>query len=215
MNIYWMVNILLGCVFCQATQNICNCNDRLETICAGPGETVHIPCPELQTTDLMLNLNKNEKVISNCVFNSTNKMLNCTHKLSSDNVVPENQSGFKLTVTNASSNGIYRCDSKSIFPPPVSKTTGPLTILVLVQGHQCQSTTVDVDTRTHTDLRLVWIGVLAFLSIYSLIVSIIAVVTWVKLKRSDAYSDYMNTKPRPSKDRKKKRGIQTPTPRYF
>lgn len=215
MSIYWMVSIFLGCMFCQASQNICNFNDQLETICAAPRDTVHIPCPDLHNTDLVVDLIKNEKGISRCIFNSTTKTLNCVHELSSDIIVPENQTGFNLTVTNASSHGLYRCDSRTIFPPPISKNTGPSKILVLVQGHQCLSSMAEVHIRTYMDLGPVWIGVLVFLCAYSLIVSIITVVNWVKLKRMDSYSDYMNTKPRPSKDRKKRRGIQTPTPLYF
>ncbi|XP_030007793.1 T-cell-specific surface glycoprotein CD28 [Sphaeramia orbicularis] len=217
MSVYWMANILLGIMFCQARQglSICNCNDHLITVCAAPRETVHVPCPYLGDKDLMFNLIKNEDVISNCVFSSTNKTLNCDHKLSSDIIVSENQTGFNLTVTNASSHGIYKCDSQSTFPPPVEKATGPSKILVLVQGHQCLRKTEEVHKSHKMDLSLVWITVTAFLCTYSLIVSIIAVVNWVKLKRSDSYSDYMNTKPRPSKERKKRRGIQTPTPRHF
>lgn len=131
----------------------------------------------------------------------------------------ENKSAsFKLTGVNAISYGIYRCVAIVNFPPPLRKVPSALRILVRVEGHQCKITDKGSpkDPITDGDQKdgslWIWIPVLVVLGIYSLIVTIISCVNWSRL---DSQSDYMNTKPKAPRDRKKKRGVQIPVPRHF
>ncbi|XP_044043977.1 T-cell-specific surface glycoprotein CD28 isoform X2 [Siniperca chuatsi] len=84
------------------------------------------------------------------------------------------------------------------------------------KGHQCKHNKDCSDSRDQNSVfPWIWILVVLLIIIYSIIVTIIAFINWVKLRRTDSQSDYMNTKPRAPRDRKKKRGVQTPIPRHF
>ncbi|TDG96228.1 hypothetical protein EPR50_G00237660 [Perca flavescens] len=115
-----------------------------------------------------------------------------------------------LTGVNANSYGFYRCELIITYLPPLRTKQSTSRILVLVEGHQCQSPSGD----QNNGFLWIWILVLVLFGIYSLIVTIIASIIWVKWRRSDSQSDYMNTKPKATRNRKK-RGFQNPIPRHF
>lgn len=129
---------------------------------------------------------------------------------------------FVLTEATAESQGTYSCMVIRTYPPPIIKECARR-ILLLDEGFHIQSsqqnssniTAEKQDPRETQGYLWIWITVVAFLGAYSLIVTILALVNWMKLKKTDSQSDYMNTKPRAARGNKKNRGVQNPFPKYF
>ncbi|XP_072304828.1 uncharacterized protein [Eucyclogobius newberryi] len=189
------------------SSSICDCNYRLRSVCVGPSDSVFVPCPALVSEDWTLQLLQDQTVISSFCFpnpsscnpapapSRTNQTTpNPDHNVSLTN--RRSQRGFNLTVRGQSSHGLYVCEGKSMFPPPVRKEAGPEQVLVLVQGHQCD---LKVDPRPDpvqgAGPVLVWIIAVACLSSYSLLISIVCARLWVKSRSSECERDYVNTKP--------------------
>lgn len=222
-----MFVILTSCWASSATQTwgTCTCNYELEAVCLPAGHSVLVPCPNLTEGDFRFNLKKNGKVIhSESCINDKNA-LNCTPKYSRArvevlNTETENKSiSFKLTEVNASSFGAYRCEGTVVFPPPRRPSVYAAGKLLLVEGHQCKINkhrkdpqTEDVESR---DFSWIWIVVLVSVIIYSVIITVCASFCWIKLKKTDSQSDYMNTKPRAPRGHRRNRGVQNPAPRYL
>uniref|UniRef100_A0A3Q3NGY6 T-cell-specific surface glycoprotein CD28-like n=1 Tax=Labrus bergylta TaxID=56723 RepID=A0A3Q3NGY6_9LABR len=178
--------------------------DKLKSVCVAAGDSVSVPCPNMTGEDFRLNLLKDQEVISNHTCSLGNKL----HiKTDNDSV------SFLLTGVNASSHGVYRCEGQVRFPPPLLPAVpGAVSILVLIEGHQCK-----VPKQECSDNPWIWIWILALVSVtlYSVIITVSAVFFWVKLRKTDSQSDYMNTKPRAPRGQRKNRGVQNPAPRYF
>nr|BCK60956.1 T-cell costimulatory receptor CD28 [Sebastiscus marmoratus] len=222
MRACWMFMILLSCRLSHATKEPCICKEH-KTVCVPAGNDVFVLCPDLTGQEVTFNLFKDEEVI----YNHT-----CFHEKLTANCKPrhtvlgvELRDTFMLTGVNASSYGTYRCEVKVMYPPPFLQACSAC-IHVQVEGHQCKlnkddekSETDDKKPETAGDQKdgflWIWILGLVLLGVYSLTVTIIAVIIWVKLRGADSQSDYMNTKPKASRDRKKKRGVQIPIPRHF
>ncbi|XP_076579851.1 T-cell-specific surface glycoprotein CD28 [Chaetodon auriga] len=220
MSACWMFVILMGCRLGPShstqTPSTCACHDHLETICASPGDTVTVPCPKLDANHVIFKLLQDEEMIYNQSYVREKKAL--SHKPTHNGVgveLRENKDNssvsFRLTGVNNSSHGIYRCEGTVIYPPPLKTVSSNWRVLVLLEGHQCcrNAKSPGPNCGFH------WIWILILVSIYSIIATIIAVVIWVKLRRTDSQSDYMNTKPKAPRERRKKRGVQNPIPRHF
>ncbi|XP_070786799.1 T-cell-specific surface glycoprotein CD28 [Enoplosus armatus] len=224
MSACWMFMILMGYRLFHAaqSQSSCTCNDQLETVCIPAGHNVTVPCPKLIGEDVTFNLLKDQEVIYN--YTSGDEKNSPNYKPAYTRVGMElhenkenNTVSFMLTGVNVSRHGIYRCEGIVMFPPPFIKVQSASRILVLVEGHQCKDNKNCVNPKTDENQNSIfrWIGMLVVLSIYCIIVTIFALVNWVNQRKTDSQSDYMNTKPRAPKDRKKKRGVQNPIPRHF
>lgn len=219
-----MFMILLSCRSSHATKSQSTCEDQLKIYCVPARANVHVSCPQIPGEDVTFNLLKEEEVIYNYTCIGAIKASNCTSRYTRVGVdvheITENKSvSFMLTGVKASSYGIYRCEGMNTFPPPYYKVASTSWVLVRIEGHQCKSkqNNSKLETGGEQTERFLWICIvgLVVLCIYSLIVSIVACVIWVKWRRSDSQSDYMNTKPKAARDRKKKRGVQIPIPRHF
>uniref|UniRef100_A0A3Q3J935 Immunoglobulin V-set domain-containing protein n=2 Tax=Monopterus albus TaxID=43700 RepID=A0A3Q3J935_MONAL len=220
MSVCWILMILLGCRTSHATQSQsnCTCNDHLKTVCESHRGTVHVQCPNVTTekSEVRFRLYKDRKIISSlsCSRNKTVYGWTCTSESTEEGVSPNikhTSVSFALTALTNSSQGIYSCESTIEFPPPFTKST--LSILVLVHEYQCMC--IEDSNNVNHGFHWIWILVAVLLLIYSLTVTIIASVVWVKMRRMDSQSDYMNTKPRGPRERRKKKGIQNPIQRHF
>ncbi|XP_032362650.1 uncharacterized protein si:dkey-1h24.6 [Etheostoma spectabile] len=224
MRACWMFMILLSCSLSRATKSQSIPKDRLEIVCVPANDNVSVPCPELEGEDVTFKLFKEDKMIYNHTYNAEKN--NASHGKPPYTRVgvelhqnKENKpDSFMLTGVNASSYGIYRCEYVVTYPPPLKTVPSTLRILLLVEGDHCKFNKTYSKPTTGEDQKngflWVWILALVLFGIYSLIVTIIASIIWVKWRGSDSQSDYMNTKPKATRNRKK-RGFQNPIPRYF
>ncbi|XP_044200925.1 cytotoxic T-lymphocyte protein 4 [Thunnus albacares] len=220
MRVCWIFMILLGCRLSHASESksSCPCDYKVKTVCVPAGDIVSIPCPDMNGEDMTFSLLKNNEVIYNQTCNFGKPTSNCKLNDSMGVALHEHNKSvrFNLTGVNDNSHGLYRCEVIVTYPPPYIKEGNVLWILVLVQGHQCNvSSPGKPEPLVVPGLHWIWICVSVVLIIYSTAVTIIAVVNYMKFKHSDSQNDYMNTKPRAPKDRKKKRGLENPIPRHF
>ncbi|XP_078100215.1 uncharacterized protein LOC144513028 [Sander vitreus] len=217
MRACWMFMILLSCRLSHSTESPGICKNQLNMDCVPVNGNVSVPCPEFEGEDVTFELHKDDKVIYlTCNPDGNNRSL-CKPPYTRVGIEhhqkKENKSvSFMLTGVNASSYGIYRCDRIITFPPPLTTVQSTLWILVLVEGHQCSNPKRGGDQ--NNGFLWIWILGLVLFGIYSLTVTIIATIIWVKWRRSDSQSDYMNTKPKETRNCKK-RGFQNPIPRHF
>uniref|UniRef100_UPI0037E9BC53 T-cell-specific surface glycoprotein CD28 n=1 Tax=Semicossyphus pulcher TaxID=241346 RepID=UPI0037E9BC53 len=225
MKVCWMFMILVGCRLARAkSENASNCNDNVRNFCVPAGDRVSVPCPDLTGEDFEFKLFKDKKNIYNHTCSHDKNKPNCTAPYTRGGVElhqKNNSITFMLTGVNKCSHGVYRCEGRHLFPPPIlPPKCGAVNVRVLVEGHQCKmdKCVVEAEKREKKNVNSAfsWIWILVILPvIYSVIMTVLASVFWVKLKKTDTQSDYMNTKPRAPRDRKKNRGVQNPTPRYF
>ncbi len=113
--------------------------EQLKTVSVNAGGSVVVPCPEMEGREFVFNLFKDQEMIYNCTRSDENNATSCKPPFTRVGVVQHekeenNSSHFSLSVVNASSLGIYRCDGMVMFPPPLLKKTSALEILVLVKG---------------------------------------------------------------------------------
>ncbi|XP_028256440.1 T-cell-specific surface glycoprotein CD28 [Parambassis ranga] len=221
MRVCWMFVVLLGCSSSLLTrsESPCDCNGQGETLyfMVNASSSVTVPCRNMTKYEVItFNLFQDEVVIYN---------FNHNHNHSKDEQSPSNTHpqtlswknvtlvknaqgeflGFKLTGVTASSQGIYRCQGISRFPPPLIKNCSQRVVVILSPSQVDQG----------YKLLWIWIVVVVLLTAYSLIITVFAVHSTVKLRRTECNNDYMNTKPRAPRGHKKNRGIQTPIPRHF
>ncbi|KAK5891223.1 hypothetical protein CgunFtcFv8_018499 [Champsocephalus gunnari] len=212
MKACWMFMILLSCRLSQADKT-----QQLKMICVPFGGDAPVPCPELNQRDATLNLIKNEESISKQKRISSG---NTTWKppTKAEVELHENREHksvhFMLTGVNASSFGLYRCEATVFHPPPIETMPSTVFILVQVEGHQCSLNTKAGGGQTD-GLLWIWILGLVVLSIYGVTATIIAGIFWVRWRSSESHTDYMNTKPKAPRDRRKNKWVQNPGPRHF
>ncbi|XP_061548181.1 T-cell-specific surface glycoprotein CD28 [Phycodurus eques] len=199
----WVIVILLGYRFSPAgtTQRQCPCQYELHAVCAHDPATVSVPCPKMAGEDLTFALLKDEQVIYNQKCNYTNNALDCESNTSADLVLREANTSvsFVLTGETARKGGLYRCEGMVTFPPPFKTQMSAVRILVHVEGHHCSTGKTKVG---NGDL-MIWIPVLGILCIYSIIITIIAVVNWITDRQAEFQNDYVNTKPSVTSQRRR------------
>ncbi|XP_056286998.1 uncharacterized protein si:dkey-1h24.6 [Pseudoliparis swirei] len=210
MRACWMLLMLLSCRLSHAakSQESCACKDQITIVCVPAGGDVLVPCPKLAGEDMIFNLFKDDEVIRNHTCIGDTQASDCKPRYTGAGVkllenTDNNSFSFTLTGVKAGSYGIYGCEGTRMFPPPF--VTSTLWMLLLVEGHQCN---FHQDDRTpghqYNDFLWIWILGLALLGTYSLTITIIILVKW---RTSDSQRDYVNTRPKTHKDRRKKRGL--------
>lgn len=223
MGLLWMLLVLLSCSFSQATPRKCSCDDE-STVYFVPEKgsiDVLVPCPNVSGVDLDFFLYKDKEKIYN--YTSPKEISHGWPDVKLDKNKENKTVGFILTNLTTESQGIYVCTISRTYPPPYTPEERGPEILLLDERfrfqsseHNCSSLTEErQDSRELQSFPWIWITVVALLSTYSLVVSVLALVSWRKLRKTDCQSDYINTKPRAPRGNKKKRGVQNPIPRYF
>ncbi|XP_018516445.1 uncharacterized protein LOC108872968 isoform X2 [Lates calcarifer] len=125
MSVCWMFMVLLACMASHAaqSQSTCTCSEKFTkqiTICSPSTETVYVPCPNMTADIMTFTLLKDEEIISNQTCNKEQDAQNCTLVR------------FSLNEMTHRSSGIYRCEGRSIFPPPSIKVQSDLRIRIHV-----------------------------------------------------------------------------------
>ncbi|XP_058478556.1 T-cell-specific surface glycoprotein CD28 [Solea solea] len=210
MTLCWMSLMLLSCSFSSValSHSTCSCNVSIE-----------VQCPNMTKKEMTFDLFRDGDIISQvkCVRekNATMKCERQPQRAGVDLREDRHHNSVSFLVTKSRC-GLYQCEGTVVFPPPMLKVPSVLRIKVL-EGLPCTCSEDGGNPGDDPNQRLVWIWivVVAFLSIYGVTVTAIAVVYWVKLRNTDAHSDYINTKPRVSRERRKKKGVQKPIPRHF
>ncbi|KAM3585557.1 uncharacterized protein V6R79_020741 [Siganus canaliculatus] len=199
-GVCWMLMILVGCRLSHAnpSQSDCAHSDQVEYVCVPAGHRVAVPCPVLQGEEVKFNLFKSGNMTS---------LDGELHKNEDNKSV-----SFMVTAVNSSSSAVYRCVGTVMYPPPLRTVPGDRGYLVLTEGNQChhkQDQTKEPNSVRH------WIWILAVVSVYSFTITVVAAVLSVKLRSTDSQSDYMNTKPRAHRERRRKGEVKHPIPRHF
>lgn len=223
MSVCWILLVLLGfgsshAIKCLST---CACNDQVKIACAADGDRVSVPCPFSDVQEMHFTLFMGKEKIASYIFDNQNnsrqtkQLLNVIKGV--DLYVNATERSFNFVL--AARSGNYSCETKNTFPPPIRSMHNAAMILVLMQGHECNCSAdsdpfIQHEVKTHEPPLWIWILGFAAVSVYGVIVTIIACVNWLKLKTSESNSDYMNTKPRAPKGHRK-RGVQHPVPRHF
>ncbi|XP_069554521.1 T-cell-specific surface glycoprotein CD28 [Brachyistius frenatus] len=225
----WVLVILLGCGFSRGTPSSSNgtCAELLKIyrIPANGSMSVFVSCPNVTGRDVTFTLFKGkEELYKHCVGSDGKTSPDCQSQQPRPDIKPNKNKedkfvGFILSGVADRTLDMYRCRVTITFPPPLQTEWSTRPILVVLEGQHCiEDDNIGHKVKTEdTTQRFPWIWVLvvAFLSTYSLTVTVIAFVSWLKLRETDSQSDYMNTKPRAPGDRRKKRGVLNPIPRYF
>ncbi|XP_026216966.1 T-cell-specific surface glycoprotein CD28-like [Anabas testudineus] len=216
MSVCWMLMVLLGCRLSHASQPQsschCPCNEELRNTSELHREVL-VPCPNVTANEMAFSLIKDETMISNIRCNRENKTFNCTP--SQGVIVHQNtQDGLVSFILTDSSQGLYRCKGEVLFPPPYREVPSEVRIRIFVKGLRCECNK-EAEKGSNSGVLWIWIMVVVVLIIYSLTVTITAFLIWIKLRRTDSQSDYMNTKPRAPRERKKRKGVQYPVARYI
>ncbi|XP_072235654.1 uncharacterized protein [Leuresthes tenuis] len=207
MKVCWMFVILLYYMSSYTAQCLSpnSSNEETKTYCV-PREGhmfVFVPCPNEQG-DVTFRLYKNQDPI----WSVQQALLRA---------LDPNLIGFRI---NGTSNTTYKCEATIAYPPPIKKREGPK-IQVLAVGENCtRDPTCNATEKSPIEEEIqrtqwIWITVVVLLSTCNLTITIVASVLWFKLKGEDSQSDYMNTKPIGLRNRKKKKTVQNPAPRYF
>lgn len=223
MGLLWMLLVLLSCSFSQATPSKCSCGDVsiVHFVPEKGSIQVLVPCPNVSGVDLDFFLHKDEEQIYN--YTSTQEISHGRLDVKLDKNEENQTVGFILTKVTTESHGIYVCKIARTYPPPYTQQSGQRILLLderlrfQSSQHNCNNFTEERQdvSREIQSFPWIWMTAVALLSIYSLVVSVLALVSWTKLRKTDCQSDYINTKPRAPRGNKKKRGVQNPIPRYF
>nr|XP_012774911.1 uncharacterized protein LOC101482322 isoform X2 [Maylandia zebra] len=192
MRISWMFMCLLVCKSSYGTQ------DQSDSNCDWSGLTLHDSSNDNVTVTCPLILPKDEEISfyllkdKDMIYSHTCKQ-NCTGMKWDAGELHTNGSHWFFTVKLGHNiRGLYRCNITRAYPPPLTKDYGD-PVLVIEFPHQCPTPTCNpTGDAPNTSQEWIWIMVIAIL----------------KLKNTENQSDYMNTKPRAPRDRKKKKGLQ-------
>ncbi|XP_051914892.1 uncharacterized protein si:dkey-1h24.6 [Hippocampus zosterae] len=211
----WVIRIILGSMIAMANpiQGMCPCKYELQAVCKHNPATIYVPCPMLVGEDLTFALRKDEKVIHTQKCNSNKMTVDCEPNPCAELMLREVNTSvsFVLTGEMAKNGGLYRCEGTVTFPPPLKTEMSAVGILVHVEGHKCSSG----KTKEGNGYLWIWITVLGVLCVYSIIITIIAVVNRVKVRQEQFQNDYINTKPRGTSQRERERGFRNTQQLYF
>lgn len=207
-----MFIILLGYKFLHTAQSQTTCP------CSEQPNPVSVPCPDKSGYQkLTIKLYKDNEEIFRISCDQGNGTHDCPAPRSRGALrYVDKDNAFIITELTGSAYGIYYCEIIKTFPPPLITVPSTLKIQTL-EGRICKSNQTSTTHSDNPSHGFVWIWTVAvvLLIIYSITVTIIALINWVKLRKTDSHSDYMNTKPRALRERRKKKGVKNPVPRYL
>uniref|UniRef100_A0A3Q0QPF6 CD28 molecule n=1 Tax=Amphilophus citrinellus TaxID=61819 RepID=A0A3Q0QPF6_AMPCI len=220
MRISWMFIFFLVCKLCHTAQPQSDAKCQyiiLKRVSANGNVTVPCPHTPSEEDEIMFYLLKDEEVIHNYTCKQAN---NCTGSINLGVELDKNNSSWFFTLRGGPKiSGLYRCNSTKTYPPPLEKRQGA-PVLVKEFPHVPGRPTTNLPDVSATippqflQIPWIWIAVIALVSIYAITATIIALINWQKLKKTESQSDYMNTKPIAPRDRRKKRGVQN-IPKHF
>ncbi|XP_024150078.1 uncharacterized protein LOC112160010 [Oryzias melastigma] len=176
-------------------------------------QRVFVVCPNVTAQDVLFKLLINNVSAANVSCITENNTRKCSSLPSNASVTFQDEvasMGFELRGARAKVDAAYKCEGHQKFPPPYKLSQRESWFLVFHEEPRTAPTVPPEKDR----LLWMWITVVTLLSAYSLAITITTFALWFKLNDVDSQNDYENTKPPPSRNRPKKRGLQNPTPRY-
>uniref|UniRef100_A0A8C6PLP9 Immunoglobulin V-set domain-containing protein n=1 Tax=Nothobranchius furzeri TaxID=105023 RepID=A0A8C6PLP9_NOTFU len=222
LGVCWRTIILLSYVPSQVLLQQSTKGCDVLVLSARSHPPVFVPCPALPANaqEVIMELFKDQESIWKCKTDISSKQQCNQTQL---NIQPHknefNQTdGLKIMALPRTSQAIYRCQVGIEYPPPYKLMNSAERVLVLekdkVQGTRKTDHCSSAKQSTEDGHRLpwVWITVVSLLCTYSIAVTIFALVIWFKLSGAEYQNDYMNT--RATRNIRKKKGVQTPIPRY-
>uniref|UniRef100_H2T9I9 CD28 molecule n=1 Tax=Takifugu rubripes TaxID=31033 RepID=H2T9I9_TAKRU len=193
-----------------------NRKNRLNTVCVPVGGNVNVPCPNSSAEDIKFSLFKDGECVHHHtqISGATTPNQNTSTNPVGVEYPSANSPNFTITGVNASSHGIYTCEVTEMFPPPLMTLYSDLRILVLIEGHQCSAKDKNPTIRENQTCGCGWMWIFALvIGSYSVTVTIGAIIIWVKWRREDSQSDYINTISKTTRYNKRK--LHIPTMHYF
>ncbi|XP_056445044.1 uncharacterized protein LOC130381439 [Gadus chalcogrammus] len=208
--------LLLGC--CVRAWDLDNCCSCPVVRCVPAGDLVFVPCPSpslLKNADVSFRLEHSEEMASfdfdgsrwnrseldavleeNVTMAKRRTEINV--KMHLNKTASDGWARFALIGVTAEDSGLYRCSAKVIYPAPVLTLCNASTVDLRLEGHQCEAPVVCGPPVSGPPEGLsirIWIGAVAALGVYALLVTVVASVKIVRVNKDELnQSEYMNTK---------------------
>ncbi|XP_059905279.1 T-cell-specific surface glycoprotein CD28-like [Gadus macrocephalus] len=210
------VVLLLGsCVRAWDLDNCCSCH---LVRCVPTGDLVFVPCPSpslLKNADVSFRLEHSEEMASydfegsrwnrseldagleeNVTMAKRRTEINV--KMHLNTTASDGWARFALVGVAAEDSGLYRCSATVTHPPPGLILCNASTVDLRLEGHQCEAPVVcgpPVSGPPEGLSTWIWIGAMAALGVYALLVTVVASVKIVRVNKDEKnQSEYMNTK---------------------
>ncbi|CAL8284281.1 unnamed protein product [Gadus morhua 'NCC'] len=217
------VVLLLGC--CVRAWDLDNCCSCHVVQCVPVGSLVFVPCPSPSLPDpdnaeVSFRLDHSEEMASYDFDGSkldagleenvtmAKRRTGISVKMHLNTTASDGWARFALIGVTAEDSGLYRCSAKVIYPAPVLTLCNASTVdlrlegrglgFSLCSGHQCEAPVVcgpPVSGPPECLSTWIWIGAMAALGVYALLVTVVASVKIVRVNKDELnQSEYMNTK---------------------
>ncbi|CAL8389993.1 unnamed protein product [Boreogadus saida] len=207
-----VVLLLSCCVRAWDLDNCCTCH---VVRCVPAGDLVFVPCPSPSLdADVQFRLEKSEKMAhydfdgsrwnrseldagleENVTMAKRRTGINV--KMHLNKTASDGWARFALVGVAAEDSGLYRCSATVIYPPPgFTGLCNASTVDLRLEGHQCEAPVVCGPPGSGPPEGLwIWIGAVAALGVYALLVTVVASVKIVRVNKDVLnQSEYMNTK---------------------
>ncbi|XP_056445045.1 T-cell-specific surface glycoprotein CD28-like [Gadus chalcogrammus] len=208
--------LLLGC--CVRAWDLDNCCSCHVVRCVPTGDLVFVPCPSPLLPDdaeVKFQLDQSEKMAHYRFYGSrwnrseldagleenvtmAKRRPEINVKMHLNTTASDGWARFALVGVAAEDSGLYRCSAKVIYPPPVLTLCNASTVDLRLEGHQCEAPVVcgpPVSGPPECLSIWIWIGAMAALGVYALLVTVVASVKLVRVNKDKLnQSEYMNTK---------------------
>ncbi|XP_059905274.1 T-cell-specific surface glycoprotein CD28-like isoform X2 [Gadus macrocephalus] len=209
-----VVLLLSRCVRAWDLDNCCSCH---LVRCVPAGDLVFVPCPSpwlLDDAEVSFRLEHSEEMVhydfsksrwkrseldagleENVTMAKRRTEINV--KMHLNTTASDGWARFALVGVAAEDSGLYRCSAKVIFPAPVLTLCNASTVDLRLEGHQCEAPVVcgpPVSGPPEGLSTWIWIGAVAALGVYALLVTVVASVKIVRVNKDELnQSEYMNT----------------------
>ncbi|CAL8389990.1 unnamed protein product [Boreogadus saida] len=208
------VVLLLSC--CVRSWDLDNCCTCQVVRCVPAGDLVFVPCPSPSLPDdaeVSFRLDHSEEMAhydfdggrcgrseldagleENVTMAKRRTGINV--KMHLNKTASDGWARFALVRVAAEDSGLYRCSAKVIYPAPVLTLCNASTVDLRLEGHQCEAPVVCGPPGSGPPEGLwIWIGAVAALGVYALLVTVVASVKIVRVNKEVLnQSEYMNTK---------------------
>ncbi|KAJ3584503.1 hypothetical protein NHX12_014998 [Muraenolepis orangiensis] len=175
---------------------------RLETASVAVGGRVFVPCPGPRAEsnmELSVRLYKSDHAIGTCdIYGAqigleklrTGLVKTVTEgvEVHMNTTASHGSTRFALTGVTAKDSGLYRCETKVIYPPPVLTHCDAPMVHLLLEGIQCM-------TSDPGPPLWIWITAITVLALYGALITFLASVKIVRITNvPNVPNEYMNTK---------------------
>ncbi|XP_062866904.1 T-cell-specific surface glycoprotein CD28 [Trichomycterus rosablanca] len=167
-----------------------------------------VPCPSVTAPEMEFKLQGPKMSVTFVHRNITHPGASSGPQINASHCVNmgDRASCFIIYDVNEDKTGLYTCKAKKMYPPPMENIKEEPSTIVIVEDQQC---TPNIPTQSPLSSHLLLSLGLGVLTIYTLIITYIALSLRCRLRKKNLAShDYINMKPR---TRRKKQGVLHPT----